>query len=180
VILLKVGASSSPLVSEALGRRIPPDRRSEHEGARLLLLDQIRGQMDYPATLDAVRTLSHSWDYNCAKLIEDMANGSAVIQMLQYEIPGILAVNPEGGKVARASAVSPLLEAGNVYLPHPQNAPWVQAFIDECAMFPNGAHDDQIDAMTQALLRWHTQERVVYVDAEDLLRDVQIPMISLY
>jgi phage terminase large subunit-like protein len=28
-------------------------------------------------------------------------------------------------------------------------------FIEECAAFPNGAHDDQVDAMTQALLRWN-------------------------
>jgi hypothetical protein len=37
-------------------------------------------------------------------------------------------------------------------------------FIEECAAFPNGAHDDQVDAMTQVILRWHTappQERVV-------------------
>jgi phage terminase large subunit-like protein len=35
------------------------------------------------------------------------------------------------------------------------NAPWVNDFIEECAAFPNGAHDDQVDAMTQALLRWN-------------------------
>ena len=51
--------------------------------------------------------------------------------------------------------VSPLIEAGNVYLPHPQLAPWVNDLIEECAAFPNGAHDDQVDAMTQALLRWN-------------------------
>jgi predicted phage terminase large subunit-like protein len=56
--------------------------------------------------------------------------------------------------MARAAAVSPLIEAGNVYLLHPQYAPWVDDFIEECAAFPNGAHDDQVDAMTQALLRW--------------------------
>ncbi len=55
-----------------------------------------------------------------AKLIEDKANGSAVIQMLSNEIPGLLPVNPQGGKIARAAAVSPLVEAGNVYLPHPR------------------------------------------------------------
>jgi predicted phage terminase large subunit-like protein len=64
-------------------------------------------------------------------------------------------VNPEGGKIARAAAVSPLIEAGNVYLPHPLYAPWVTDFIEECAAFPNGAHDDQVHAMTQALLRCH-------------------------
>jgi predicted phage terminase large subunit-like protein len=75
--------------------------------------------------------------------------------MLQHEIPGILAVNPEGGKVARAIAISPLVEAGNVYLPHPLHAPWVNDFIEECAAFPNGKNDDQVDAMTQALLRFN-------------------------
>lgn len=76
--------------------------------------------------------------------------------MLGRELPGILPVTPEGGKVARAAAVSPLIEAGNVYLPHPQFMPWVSDFIEECAAFPNGAYDDQVDAMTQALLRWNT------------------------
>ena len=56
--------------------------------------------------------------------------------------------------MARAAAVSPMIESGNVYLPHPQIAPWVTGFIEECAAFPNGAHDDQVDAATQALLRW--------------------------
>ena len=79
--------------------------------------------------------------------------------MLSIEIPGILPVNPYGGKVARAAAVSPLIEAGNVYLPHPQFMPWVNEFIEECAAFPNGAHDDQVDAMTQALLRWNMVPR---------------------
>ena len=75
-------------------------------------------------------------------------------------------MNPQGGKIARAAAVSPLIEAGNVYLPHPQVAPWVDDFIEECAAFPNGAHDDQVDAMTQALLRWmEVQTRqVVYCE----------------
>jgi len=84
--------------------------------------------------------------------------------MLAHDIPGLLPVTPEGGKVARAQAVSPLIEAGNIYLPHPQYAPWVNDFIEECAAFPNGAHDDQVDAMTQALLRWNLvpAQQVVY------------------
>ena len=74
-------------------------------------------------------------------------------------------MNPEGGKVARAAAVSPLIEAGNIYLPHPAYAPWVNDFIEECVQFPNGAHDDQVDAMTQALLRWHMAEpQVIYYE----------------
>ena len=42
--------------------------------------------------------------------------------------------------------------------------PWVDGFVEECAAFPNGKNDDQVDAMTQMILRWHMappQERVV-------------------
>jgi predicted phage terminase large subunit-like protein len=119
--------------------------------------------MDFPETVNAVRRLSSRSTGTVAKLIEDKANGSAVIQMLAHEIGGILPVNPEGGKVARAAAVSPLIEAGNIFLRHPLRAPWVNDFIEECAAFPNGAHDDQVDAMTQALLRWNMVPREVVV-----------------
>ena len=124
-------------------------------GSHFLLLDQVRARMDCPATVKAVREMSAKWPRCVAKLIEDKANGSAVIQMLSNEIAGLLPVNPEGGKIARASAVSPLIEAGNVLLPHPQLFPWVNDFIEECVQFPNGAHDDQVDAMTQIILRWN-------------------------
>jgi predicted phage terminase large subunit-like protein len=124
-------------------------------GSSYLLLYQVRGRMDLPATVKAVRHVSQLAPGSFAKLIEDKANGSAVIQMLAHEIPGLIPVTPEGGKVARAAAVSPLIEAGNVYLPHPQMFPWVNGFLEECAAFPNGAHDDQVDAMTQVLLRWN-------------------------
>ena len=99
--------------------------------------------------------------------------------MLQHEILGILPVNPEGGKVARAMAVSPLIEAGNVYLPHPSIAPWVNDFIEECAAFPNGARDDQVDATTQALLRWNMIPRqpVVYFDEYEFERQTRISPI---
>ncbi|MBS1983424.1 MAG: phage terminase large subunit [Bdellovibrionales bacterium] len=122
-------------------------------GGDYFLLDQRRDKMDCPATVRAVRELTRDWPRAMAKLIEDKANGSAVIQMLQHELPGLIPVNPEGGKAARASAVSPIVESGNVYLPHPSIAPWVDDFIEECASFPNGRHDDQVDAATQALLR---------------------------
>jgi predicted phage terminase large subunit-like protein len=136
-------------------------------GSDFLLLHQVRAKMDCPATVRAVRQISNRFPTSVAKLIEDKANGSAVVQMLTHEIAGILPVTPEGGKVARAAAVSPLIEAGNVYLPHPHYAPWVDDFIEECAAFPNGSHDDQVDAMTQALLRWNvvsTQQVVYYYD----------------
>lgn len=118
-------------------------------GANAYLLDQIRAQMDFPTTVRAVKALSAKWPRCAAKLIEDKANGTAVLQTLRREVPGLIPVEPEGGKVARVNAVAPFIEAGNVYLPAQE--PWVGDFVEECASFPGGKHDDQVDAMSQAL-----------------------------
>ena len=72
---------------------------------------------------------------------------------MRHEIAGFVEVNPEGGKVSRATGASPQLESGNWYLPHPTLAPWVEAFIGECAAFPAGTHDDQVDAWSQGAKR---------------------------
>ena len=119
------------------------------KGADRYLLHQVRDRMDMPRTAQAIRTMSAAYPDCGAKLVEDKANGPAVIQFLEKEITGLIGINPEGGKHSRASAVSPQLEAGNWYLPHPGIAPWVSGFIEECAAFPNGAHDDQVDAWSQ-------------------------------
>ncbi len=117
------------------------------------LLDQVRDRLDLPGTLLAVRRLSALWPHAQIKLVEDKANGPAVIQSLRHEISGFVEVNPQGGKYSRAAAASPQLESGNWYLPHPSVAPWVEAFIGECAAFPAGAHDDQVDAWSQGAKR---------------------------
>ena len=122
-------------------------------GADRYLLHQVRGRMDMPETLLAVRRLSAGWPEVSLKLVEDKANGPAVIQSLRHEISGFVEVNPEGGKVSRAAAASPQLESGNWYLPHPLLARWVEGFIGECAAFPAGAHDDQVDAWSQGAKR---------------------------
>ena len=123
------------------------------KGANKYLLDQVRDRMDFPATIQAVRTLSAKWPQARVKLVEDKANGPAVIATLKREISGLIPVEPQGGKVVRAWAASSEIEAGNVYIPEPAIAPWVHDFIEECSAFPNGAHDDQVDSMTQALMR---------------------------
>ena len=142
------------------------------KGADKYLLDQVRDRMDCPATIQAVKRLSEKWSQAKTKLVEDKANGPAVIATLKHEIAGLIAVNPAGGKEVRAHAVSPQIEAGNVYLPDPMIAPWVGGFIDECAAFPNGAYDDQVDAMTQALV-WlgsHAHSGLFRVDVDGLCR----------
>jgi len=117
------------------------------------LLDQRRDRLNMPATKAALRAMSEKWPAAATKLVEDKANGPAVIQELQHDISGLIAVNPAGGKIARAQAVSPQCESGNVYLPHPAIAPWVDGLIEELAAFPNGRFDDQVDSLSQGLNR---------------------------
>jgi predicted phage terminase large subunit-like protein len=118
-------------------------------GADYYLLDQTRGRMGFVATRQAIKAQKAKWPLIRALYIEDKANGTAVIETLKHEISGIIPVNPEGGKIARVQAISPMIEAGNVYLP--EKASFVGDFVEECAAFPNAAHDDQVDAMSQAL-----------------------------
>jgi predicted phage terminase large subunit-like protein len=122
-------------------------------GADSYLLYRLKERMDFSATVNSVRSVSSNFPQAHHKLIEDKANGTAVINTLQGKIAGIIAVNPEGGKISRAYAVQPFIEAGNIHLPDPEIDPSIEEMLHECAMFPNGTHDDEVDAMTQALNR---------------------------
>ncbi len=123
------------------------------KGADKFLLDQVRDRMDFVSTLRAVEALSHKWPQARAKLIEDKANGPAVIAALKRTIPGMIAVEPQGDKISRLQAVSPDFEAMNIYLPAPALCPWVHDYVEELVGFPTAANDDQVDGTSQALIR---------------------------
>jgi len=121
------------------------------KGSDKYLIHQIREKIDFPGTLRAVRLLTKDYPEARLKLIEDAANGPAIISTLKNEISGIIPVQAKGSKEARASAISPQWESGNVYLP--ESAYWLDDFVDECITFPNGQYKDQVDTMSQALMR---------------------------
>ena len=81
--------------------------------------------------------------------IEDKANGSAIIDVLRQYVTGVVALEPRESKYARAEAVAFIQQEGHFHLP--MKTGWVYEYINEFATFPNGAHDDEVDAMTQAL-----------------------------
>ena len=118
------------------------------------LLDQVRGKMDFPDTLKAVRALKAKWKESTAILIEDSANGPAIIASLKHEISGIIPWPAQGSKTERLSAVAPQIEAGNVFVPDPIIAEWICDYVEEFSVFPNGNNDDQVDSTTQALRYW--------------------------
>jgi len=85
--------------------------------ADLYLLDQIRARLSFVNTLAGMKAVCIAWPRMSMKLVEDKANGTAVIDTLKREIPGLIPIDPDGGKITRAHAASPIIEAGNVFLP---------------------------------------------------------------
>lgn len=118
-------------------------------GANFYLLHNICRRMTFVESIQAMAQMSISFPDAIAKYVEKKANGAAIINTLSQKISGIIAVTPTESKIARAHAVTPLFEAGNIYIP--KDAPWAFGYVDELTKFPNAEHDDQVDATTQGL-----------------------------
>lgn len=132
----------------------------------LFMLDLAWDRMSFTETMREIRRLREKWKHHGKPstfgmreqpieiAIEDKANGSAIIELLRQEIPGVIPIEPEGGKEARIFASTSALEAGNVWLP--LSAPWVEPLIGEACAFPRGRHDDGIDMLAYAINRYLT------------------------
>lgn len=119
--------------------------------------------LNFLGTIDAIRQIRTLYPNARKVLIEDKANGSAIINVLQKEM-FCIPVNPKGGKVARVNAVSAAIESGHVWLP--KDAPWLGEYLDQWTAFPAAAHDDMVDSSSQALAHmlyssggWDAEER---------------------
>jgi predicted phage terminase large subunit-like protein len=134
-------------------------------------MDAVAKRMSFVETIAAIEDMTERHPEAVLKLIEDKANGPAIISMLNLKVGGMVPVDPKnskevsggGSKVARASAVSPLLESGNIFLPcsgfNPDGSPildrWVRDIVEECAAFPLGEFDDQcLIAGTKVATLW--------------------------
>jgi predicted phage terminase large subunit-like protein len=137
----KGGATNDYVVCQVWARR----------GADMFLLDQARQKLDFPGTLRMIRAMAQRWPQAYRKVVEEKANGAALIASLRNEIPGLVAYVPKESKESRLSAVSAMIESGNCYLPRASNAPWVDTLVEEIVTFPNARHDDQTDCLSQAL-----------------------------
>ena len=129
----------------------------------------INKRMGFIDTVNKIKALVKEFPMIDEIVIEDKANGPAIIETLQYVegMAPIVAVNPKGGKYSRAQAISPFVQTGQVHvftdftpdevvdieqttnkvlLPH-------EAFIEQFARFPFAKHDDMVDAGSQGLTR---------------------------
>lgn len=124
---------------------------------KAVMLDQIRGKWEAPELLAQARAFwaKHRAIEGMGALrslkIEDKVSGTGLIQTLKREGVPVIGIQRKPGedKVTRAMDAAPSIEAGQVLLP--RNAPWLSDFLAETGAFPNGAHDDQVDPMADAV-----------------------------
>ena len=113
------------------------------------LLNMLRERVEFPELKRNFIKQYEEWKPNYV-LVEDKASGQSLIQEIQRNtrIP-IKPIKVKGDKVARVHAITPIIEAGRVYLP--KNKKWVKDFLNECEDFPNGQFDDIVDTVSQLL-----------------------------
>ncbi len=113
------------------------------------LLDVWRARVEFPDLKRAILAQAAKHKPS-AVLVEDAASGQSALQELRREtaLP-LMPVKPTGSKEGRAAAVSPLAEAGKVWLP--ESAPWLADWLEEHVAFPMAAHDDAVDTTSMAL-----------------------------
>jgi predicted phage terminase large subunit-like protein len=131
-------------------------------GVRSFLIDRQTEHMGYIQTKAAVRSMQRHGRPASVILIEDKANGPAIVEELQADPDfgaSVIAVDPQGDKVSRANAASTDVEAGSVYLP--ETAEWVGTFVRTFAAFPGVKHDDDVDALSQ-FINWRRTRNLAY------------------
>ena len=125
-------------------------QKTAGDDAGMWLLDVFNIRLAFTETVELVKGQAERWQWQ-ELLVEDKANGSAVIDTLKRQATGyaIREVNPLGGKVARANACALEFEQGRVWFP--RQAPWLRAYEQQLTEFPTSSKDDMVDSTTQAI-----------------------------
>lgn len=113
-----------------------------------ILLERLKERLTFPNLLEEALTSYKEYKPDRV-IIEKAASGAPLLQELRKRGIPVTPIPPKGSKIARANAAAIMLEQGSVY--YPDGKKWAQEVIDDCAAFPNGAHDDIPDALFHAL-----------------------------
>ena len=133
----------------------------------VILLDAKRGRWNFPELKEMAKKEYKYWEPELI-LIEAKASGLPLTHELQKAGIPVINFTPSKGndKHSRVNSVAPLFEAGTVWVPSDRR--WAEEVIEECAAFPFGDHDDYVDSMTQALMRYR---QGYYVELKDDFKD---------
>lgn len=116
---------------------------------KIYVIDVKRARMDFPTLRQAAIQAYQQYNPHYI-LIEDASSGTQLVQDLKEKsIYRVQPIKPEGDKKTRLFAQASVFEAGKVYLP--KDAHWLNDFVHELTSFPSAKHDDQVDAISQAL-----------------------------
>lgn len=174
---IRKGNPPDPVAGGVFGRR----------RAGIYLLDRVNGVMDVNGCARAVLTTSAKWPKAIPRLIENKANGAAVMAILRDRGVATVPIDPQGSKIervsyagktqrhrdARAMSMAAMIEAGEYFLPSP-NMPgyaWVWDYFDTLVNFPSVPHDDDVDMTSQAFL-WLSAH--IQRDLEDEAKDAAL------
>lgn len=119
-------------------------------GSRRYVRHITNAHLNLDGTEAEIRAAHQNFGPVSCVLVEDKANGSAVIAHLTEELSGVIAVNPEGGKFARMMAAAPEFEAHNWFFD--RTGAWTSKAVDQLCLFPNAKNDDIADAVSQAAI----------------------------
>lgn len=124
------------------------------DGEDYYVLECVSKWLEFVELTAFISDFCHSNGYSRKSLIrvEPKATGKSVVQVLKRQtgLNVLEADPPKESKTARVNSIAARLEAGRVLLP--KGAIWTVAFLDECAAFPNAAHDDRVDCLTGMIL----------------------------
>ena len=125
---------------------------NDDSGDNLILLDSIKGRWEFPELRRRALANYKYWDPDTV-LIEAKAAGLPLTyELRQMDIPVVNFTPSKGNdKHVRVNSVAPLFESGMIWAPTQKFA---EEVIEECAAFPHGDHDDLVDSMTQAVMRF--------------------------
>ena len=140
---------------------------SDDDPQNIILLDAKRGRWNFPELKEMAKKEYAYWEPEVV-LIEAKASGLPLTHELQKAGIPVINFTPSKGndKHSRVNSVAPLFEAGTVWVPSDRR--WAEEVIEECAAFPFGDHDDYVDSMTQALMRYR---QGYYVELKDDFKD---------
>lgn len=130
-----------------------------HFRTRDYLLDQWREHAGFAKSCKAVRDMTAKWPRAFIKLVEDKANGPAIMETLRDDLGGFVEIEPQGSKPARLEACSPRYMSHSVVHPSPEEQPWILGVEEELFNAPNIANWDQADCVSQ-YLNWKKMKAV--------------------
>jgi predicted phage terminase large subunit-like protein len=118
----------------------------------IILLDSLKDRFEFPELRRTALEQYKYWNPDMV-IVEQKASGTPLTHELrQMDIP-VMTFTPSRGndKHVRVNSCAPLFEAGLIWAPDEQFA---EEVIEECASFPYGDHDDLVDSMTMAIMRF--------------------------